>query len=59
MATNRDKQKNAETTELSVWMDTLIERKRKAKKESTADLYRAASNWFRKFTHSPGYPSGR
>lgn len=31
------------------YMDKLIRRKRSAGKESTADLYRAASNWLRKF----------
>lgn len=37
------------TTTFFTYADTLVKRKRKAGKHATADLYRASSNWFRRF----------
>ena len=37
------------TTTFFTYTDTLVKRKRKAGKHATADLYRASSNWFRRF----------
>lgn len=48
MATNRRK-KYASLLNIFDYMEVLILRKRKIGKDSTADLYRAAVNWFRKF----------
>lgn len=51
MATNKTK-KRASKIDLFNHMDILILRKRSIGKDSTADLYRASSNWLRKFVNN-------
>ncbi|RHR55687.1 site-specific integrase [Parabacteroides sp. AF17-28] len=48
MTTNRTKRRPSEVY-LFRTIDTLIFRRRSAGRDATADLYRAAGNWFRKF----------
>ncbi len=51
MAANRTK-KHVLQVNVFDYMDALVLRKRQIGKDSTADLYRAASNWFRKFKNT-------
>lgn len=53
MATNR-KNKQLKTVLRCKYFEELIDRKRKNKNHSTADLYRAVNNWLNKFTK--GHP---
>lgn len=50
MSTNKTK-KHLFGVNLFRYVDDLVIRRRKAGRDATADLYRAAGNWFRKYRH--------